>query len=100
MSTTNTTHCRFSGIMEILNPPSNKNALNISFSATLQGPLYTSMSTLKTVDNILLQIDFYNALKEEDFIQGAVIFCQGTLSVQESSSEDPKLNVKANSVIG
>jgi hypothetical protein len=79
---------------ELTDTPRTLQGITIDISAALQGPAMTSVPGLHFMDNIPVQIEYYNR-NNESFERGFVSICFGLLSFQEQLPGIPKLCVKA-----
>jgi hypothetical protein len=80
--------------MELMDMPRTLFGSTFTVPATLQGPLMKIFPGLHLVDDIPVEVEFYNEYKEV-FFKGSVVLCFGTISFQEQQTSIPKLLVKA-----
>ena len=64
----------------------------------MDGTVYSDVPTLSNPDLIGTRVNYFNASKN-DFPVGSLVFCQGTMTVLESVSNDPVLSVRATSLL-
>jgi hypothetical protein len=87
-------HCNFSCIIQIVALNCLPRDINISCMATIQAPQPEIFPELIVLDDMPIEITYYNRTQESFYVHSVVI-CNGDLSVDESNDEDPKLSVRA-----
>ena len=98
MSHSPNTFCSFSCVLEIVQSPSSPCGNSLEIATCMDGTVYSDVPTLSNPDLIGIRVNYFNASKN-DFPVGSLVFCQGTMTVLESVSNDPVLSVRATSLL-
>jgi hypothetical protein len=98
MSNSSNTFCSFSCVLEIVQSPLYPRPYSLEVATCMDGTTYSDVPTLSKPDLFGIQVNYFNASKN-DFPVGSLVFCQGTLTVQESVTSDPVLSVRATSLL-
>jgi len=89
-----TSHCTFSATVEVVDCQHGLHGNTIIIPATLQGPKPRPIPNLHFVEDIPVDIEYYND-NNELFLLGSVVICFGTISFHEQNTGFPTLSVKA-----
>ena len=92
-----TNHCSFAATVEIVDCQRVLYGNTIILPATLQGPHHRSIPDLHFMEDIPVEIEYYNG-NNDVFVLGSVIICFGTISFQEQNTGCPTLTIKASAL--
>ena len=98
MSHSPNTFCSFSCVLEIVQSPSSPCGNSLEIATCMDGTVYSDVPTLSNPDLIGIRVNYFNASKNY-FPVCSLVFCQGTMTVLESVSNDPVLSVRATSLL-
>jgi hypothetical protein len=92
------TFCSFACVLEIVQSPSSPRGNSLQIATCMDGTVYSDVPTLSKPDLFGIRVNYFNSSKN-DFPVGSLVFCQGTMTVLESVSNDLVLSVRATSLL-
>jgi hypothetical protein len=91
-------HCDFAGLLLIDQYDCSPQERNFSCIASIQGRCLAQFEGLDVPGTIPVSLTYYNTFGVT-FHLGAVVYCNGSLTVTDQDTENPWLSLKADSLI-
>jgi hypothetical protein len=100
MSSSGSTYCTFTVLLQIQKLDSPARAYSIALTAVFAtSPAGELVAEIDSPDRIAIPVEHYNDSQEQEFLNNAYFFCIGTLAIDTADATSPVLSIKAIQVL-